>query len=72
MTKNNTMNGVNAFYYAFHCLPSNMLGAVRAEIIDQMGWAPTTFTSKINGNRNLKKPEKTILKMIFEGYGIEF
>ena len=72
MTKNNTMNGVNTFYDAFHCLPSNILIDVRMEIIDQMGWAPSTFDSKIKGRRNLKKPEKTILKMIFEGYGIEF
>ena len=72
MTKNNTMNGVNDFNKAFHCLPSNALDTVKVEIIDQMGWAPSTFDSKIKGRRNLKKPEKTILKMIFEGYGIEF
>jgi hypothetical protein len=72
MTKNNTMNKVNDFKKSFYCLPANALDMVKVEIIDQMGWKESTFRSKISGRRNLKKPEKTILKMIFEGYGIEF
>lgn len=62
----------NQFKKALDCLPVNMVKAVEAEIIDQMGWAPTTLRSKKDGTRKLKKPERIVAKMIFEGYGIEF
>lgn len=71
-TKNNTVKRGFDFKNAFECLPLNQANAVRIEIIEQMGWHPTTFKSKYNGTRNLKKPEIALLKIIFEGYGIEF
>lgn len=71
-TQSNTVKRGFEFKEAFHRLPSNMLKAVRLEIIDQLGWKQSTFRSKINGTRNLKKPERTILTGIFGSFGIEF
>lgn len=69
-TKNNTDK--KGFIKAYHRLPYDMLEKVKSEIIDEMGWADTTWPSKLSGVRNLKKPERTILKMIFNKYGIKF
>ena len=70
--QNNTLKEVTGFSDAFYCLPHNMLSSVKKTICDEMGWAESTFNSKRNGTRELKNPERIVLRSIFEGYGIEF
>jgi hypothetical protein len=71
-TQNNTAQEVKELKEALYKLPHNMIKSVKIEIIEQMGWCDATFIAKFYGARKLKKPERTILKMIFESYGIEF
>ena len=70
--QNNTQTMVKGFSDAFYCLPHNQLKAVKKAICSEMGWAEPTFNSKRNGSRELKNPERIVLRSIFEGYGIEF
>ena len=70
--KYNTTNKVIGFADSFYCLPANQLKVAKSAICSEMGWCESTFNSKRNGTRPLTNPERALLKVMFEGYNIEF
>ena len=68
---NSKKNKKIGFKEAFNELPAGKVKEVKESICLEMGWANSTFYSKIKGARKLKPPERVILQSIFEGYGIE-
>jgi len=60
------------FKKAFYSLPHNQLKEVEEEICKEMGWPHSTFVSKRNGSRPLKRPEAVLLKEILHRHSIQF
>jgi hypothetical protein len=73
------MNGVklspkvhrNGFQKAFESLPYKDMRPVKKTLMDELGWAISTFQYKKRGDTPIRENEIPVIESIFQGVGLD-
>lgn len=56
---------------AYDNLPFSIRKKVKDELLEATDWSAALFYWRMNGKRLLKKPEITVIRNVFERYGVK-
>jgi hypothetical protein len=68
--KQSPIIGLKPFQKAFEKLPGNEKRPVKLTLMQELGWAVSTFDYKKRGDTPIRENEIPVIEAIFQGFGI--